>query len=196
MNVLLQQVPALLGVVTGAAITFLLAAAGERARWRRDQATRWDAARMQTYADYADAVKRVVHVATRMAAARGLRHSSEPIAIEEGQVQLALAAQALATHWERVLLLGDRATIEAARTWHQCVWQLEFYARGHLDGADGWQAALDAFERTRAEFYRCARRDLGLGSVDVPPGTVPAWLERYFDARAAAGSDEAGRTDP
>jgi hypothetical protein len=72
MIALLQQLPALVGVIVGAVTTYLLTSAAERTRWRRDHRVRWDGARMQAYVEYGNAVKRVVQAACSMAVTRGL----------------------------------------------------------------------------------------------------------------------------
>lgn len=72
-----------------------------------------------------------------------------------------------AAAWEQVLLIGDPATIAAARNWHQCAWELEAFARGSRTGEQEWYAAVIAANEARAEFYRSARRDLNVSGV--PP---------------------------
>jgi hypothetical protein len=175
LRALLQQLPALLGVVVGVVTTFALTNLGERARWRRDQRVRWDTARLQAYIEYGNAVKRVVQVANRMASARGFPHSAEPVPLDQGQAELAVATADRTARWEAVLLLGHPDTVAAARAWHQRVWQLEYYALGRLTDTDGWARALDEFERTRKEFYRCARNDLGVEGAVTTRSWPPPW---------------------
>ena len=62
-----QQLPALIGVVIGASASYLAGAATERARWRREQASRWDEKRAQAYADYGYAIKNVYVQCRRIA---------------------------------------------------------------------------------------------------------------------------------
>jgi hypothetical protein len=202
MNGLLQQIPALVGVIVGVVTTYVLTTAGERARWRRDQRVRWDEARMGAYVEYGNAVKRVVHVASRMAVTRGLPHSSEPVPLADGLAELNEATAARTATWESVLLLGDPDTITAARAWHQCVWELEFFARGRLTGEDEWTTALADFERTRHDYYRAARHDLGVGSGVPTVSWPPPWYARVADqlrqdppgSNPRAGTDDG--TDP
>ncbi|MFC5098925.1 hypothetical protein [Amycolatopsis plumensis] len=80
--------------------------------------------------------------------------------------------------WETVLLLGDPATIAAARAWHEQAWQLE---RTLDEDSPDKAAFIDAYKNTmrlRNEFYARARADL-----DVASGTLPelTWssLERW-----------------
>ncbi|SNT62694.1 hypothetical protein SAMN05421812_114154 [Asanoa hainanensis] len=182
----MQEFAALIGVVVGGLLTFTLTNLGERARWRRDQRVRWDAARLQSYTEYCNAVKRMVHISTGMAKTRGLQHSSDAVPLARGRVELAAAAGERTARWESVLLLGTPATIDAARAWHQSVWQLEFYARGVLTGQEGWAAALAEYERERAVFYRHARKDLGLEGDASTSSWPPAWYERLDAAQQLA----------
>jgi len=62
--ILLEQLPALVGVVLGAAGGYLINAMADRARWRREKEARWESHRMQTYAAYGHAVKAVTLLAT------------------------------------------------------------------------------------------------------------------------------------
>jgi hypothetical protein len=178
LGAVLQQLPALLGVVVGVAATFLLTTFGERVRWRRDQRVRWDAARLDAYVKYGNSVKQVAHVASCMASARGLPHSSEPVPLDQGQRDLAAATAERTTRWESVLLLGDPEVVAAARAWHQMLWLLEFYARGLLKDREGWVSALLEFEQTRNAFYRAARRDLGVDGTLSAATWPPTWYGR------------------
>jgi hypothetical protein len=180
MHALLQQLPALIGVVIGALASYLTAAAGERARWRREHDERWDAKRLEAYASYGLAVKQFILMASRISASHGLGPRAQPLpASEENLEQLAQAEVDRATAWEQVLLIGDPATIAAARRWHQRAWELEHFARGIRTGSEGWAATYAAADDARAEFYRNARHDLSVvgnlpASGDrLPPVSLP-----------------------
>jgi hypothetical protein len=167
MHALLQQLPALVGVVIGALASYLAGASTERARWRREHAARWDAKRMEAYAGYALTVKTFIVIANRIRAGRDLGSSTQPLQADQGLEKLAEAEIDRAAAWEQVLLIGDPATIAAARNWHQCAWDLESFASGSKTGKQGWYAAVVAANDARAEFYRNARRDLAVAGV--PP---------------------------
>lgn len=107
-NELVQQLPTLLGVGVGALATYATTSLGDRARWQRERASRWDAARMQAYTAYGDTVKRVFNLAIRMAAARGLPHTIEPLNPDaEAMEALNEAEDKRTSAWEAILLLGD-----------------------------------------------------------------------------------------
>jgi len=175
---LVHQLPALVGVGVGALLTYATTFLGERSRWRRERNARWDEARMRAYAEYGDAVKKVTHVASRIAAGRGFPHSVESLAPDaEAMEALSSAGGERARAWEPVLLLGDPETVAAARAWHQALWRLEWYAAGRLTAADQWESVLRDTEVARDRFYDCARRDLGVrgGAVPTPPWP-PQWI--------------------
>jgi hypothetical protein len=163
----------LIGVVVGAFSSYLITSATERSRWRRARAERWDAKRLETYASYANVVKNQLNVAQRISAARGFQHALDPLDPDEGLAMLAEAEHARASEWESVLLIGDADTIAAARTWHEAVWNIELYARGLRDDADGWVRAIAAASAARDALYARVRRDLGIAGPPPPSGNWP-----------------------
>lgn len=160
---LVQQLPALLGVVVGALATYAVQAASERARWRREQSVRWDQSRVQVYAEYSHAIKKLISVAQRIAAHRGAHRLGESLSPEEGRDLLAAAEEERGIRWEAVLLLGSVAAVRAGREWQRSVFRLQQIARG-LEPAESWTAAVEVASRARGAFYEVARRDLGLPS--------------------------------
>lgn len=176
---LVQQLPALVGVGVGALATFATTSLAERNRWRRERAARWDDARMQAYAEYGDAVKKVTHVASRIAAGRGFPHSVEPLQPDAAAMESLEEADGVrARVWERVLLLGDPQTV-AARAWHQAAWRLVWFARGRVTAEDQWEPSIRETEVARDRFYSCARKDLGVRGEAVPtPAWPPEWIRQ------------------
>ncbi|SDK80940.1 hypothetical protein [Streptomyces indicus] len=171
-----DQLPALMGVVVGAVGSYVAASLTERSRWRRARAERWDEKRFTTYVTYANVLKTQLRIAQRVGAARGFENVTDPLDIEDGLVQLAEAETRRASEWEAVLLVGDHATIGAARTWHEAVWNLELYAKGIRSDPAGWSETERRVSAARDEFYACARRDLGISGPPPPPGSWPrAW---------------------
>jgi hypothetical protein len=162
---LVNQVPVLLGVVVGALASYFTTAATERARWKRALDSRWDDRRVEAYASYAQSVKRLINIAGRIAAGRGLGGASEPLSpIQENLDLLAAAEAERGRRWETVLLLGHPQTVAAARNWTEHAWRLEWYARARLTGNNAdWQAARTAADVARHKFYEAARSDLRVG---------------------------------
>ncbi|MFF5225118.1 hypothetical protein [Dactylosporangium sp. NPDC000521] len=184
MNALLEQTPALAGVVVGALLSFVLSAFAERTRWRRDEAVRWDAERMRVYADYGLAVRDMYRVVLSVASHHGYGdHPAQPDRPPDAGAALAAAEAQRAARFEAVLLLGNPATVAAARRWHQAVWHLECFARGRLTDPAGWPPARREFGLARAEYYRAARHDLGITGA-LPSTVIPAWQQSLRQGRA------------
>jgi hypothetical protein len=177
MSVLSQVLP-LVGVLIGALATFAFALMTERTKWKRTQATRWDEKRLTTYMEYASALKKMLAISNRMAATRGVATATaEPIPLEEGHQLLAAAEADRSAKWETVQLLGDPPTVAAARSWHEAVWELEWFARGRLTGDEEFELAYRKAGAARTAYYTAARADLGVSSGVIPDRSgLPAAL--------------------
>jgi hypothetical protein len=123
-KVFLQSLPALIGVLLGALATFIKTQAAERARWHRQQSTRWDDKRLAAYTEYANAVKHVISTAVRLAAVRGIYPDDEWFGRDSTVEDLAEAEEQRTLKWEAVLLLGSNEVIAAGREWHQTAFRL------------------------------------------------------------------------
>ncbi|GIJ52117.1 hypothetical protein Val02_90030 [Virgisporangium aliadipatigenens] len=170
MDALLGQLPALVGVLVGTLGTVLATHVAERSRWSRAQSVRWDDRRVEAYAEYARALKEVSIVTLRLRAATGA-----PDPGPDRQAGLALLAEAEAERskaWERVLLLGDQATVTAARDWSDAVRDLRLAVRA--DAAEGfdWEAGVRHMDTCRDRFYAAARAGLSVGGAVAQA----AWL--------------------
>lgn len=161
---LLNALLPLLGVLIGAAATYMVTMSAEDRRWRRTHSVRWDERRLTAYIEFGESSKQIMSIGHRVAAARGIDATSEPIDIEDGLSQLAAATAARQSKWEAVLLLGAAEAVDAARAWHRAVWKPIAYARGAACDQVTWLAAVDEVDVARDAFYDAARRDLG-----VPP---------------------------
>lgn len=163
-----QQILTLAGVLLGAFATFVVTTLNERGRWRRAMATRWDDARLTAYSEYGDALSTATHLVHRMAAARGLPAGAQAMDVDEGLPLLAEVEQVRASKWQTVLLLGDPATIAAAREWQESVWDLSWIARGRDVTKAEYIALYEEAGRRRDAFYVAARSDLGVTSGELP----------------------------
>jgi hypothetical protein len=103
MSSVTQQLPALIGVVIGASASYLIGAAAERTRWRREQSSRWDGERGYAYAEYAHAVKSLYGQTLRIANSRIKGNRGEPVDCGEGLAELSKLAD------ERTANLGGIA---------------------------------------------------------------------------------------
>lgn len=170
MSGIAQQLPALIGVIIGALASYLAGAATERARWRREESSRWDDRRAQAYADYGRITKNVYVQCRRAASLRGIAGAGDPIGLDRALAELGKLTDERTAIWESVLLLGTPETITAARAWHRRIWQVELFARGERTDLSQWDSLNEQVIDDRTRFYAAARRDLGIKSGDVPPG--------------------------
>jgi hypothetical protein len=177
-KLLLQSLPALIGVLVGALGTFLSSSATERARWRRQQSVRWDEKRLAAYTDYANAVKHVISVAVRLAAARGVYPDDDWLTRENTVADLTEAEDERTLRWEAVLLLGSDSLILAGREWHQSVFRLMRLSCGQPSDMT-WAEAITKTGKARHQFYVAAKADLGVaigGSSDAYEWQMAKWL--------------------
>jgi hypothetical protein len=167
MSSLLQQLPTLLGVVIGSLATYAVTMSAERSRWRRGLAVRWDERRLATYMEYAHAVKKVISVATRLAAQRGVFVGGDGTTEVYRVTDLADAEEQRTIDWEAVLMLGSDDVVIAARQWHDCVFRLQRIAADQATDMS-WRDAVDGTSLARRRFYEAARRDLGVALSRSP----------------------------
>jgi hypothetical protein len=189
MTGVVEQLPALIGVIVGAVASYLVSSATERRRWERHQSTRWDERRAQAYAEYGYAVKNVYYLNGLIANSRGLGPVAEKIDTVEALSELVRLRSERAAKWEHVLLLGSPETVAAAREWHRLVWDMYPFVHGENANLDEWNALFDEISAARTRFYEAARRDLGIKS-----GRLPPW--RRWESRALAGPASATSETP
>jgi hypothetical protein len=167
MPTLAESLPTLLGVALGAAGATLSSLLTDRLRWRREQVVRWDQRRLEAYTAFAATLKEITTLGFRLAAHNDPHTRSIPIERATGLQELAAANLRRTTDWESLLLLGDEATVAAARTWRDATTAFEQQARQETKDATTWQRRIDQMNAARDDFYIAARRSLGVygGSV-------------------------------
>ncbi|MEO3774559.1 hypothetical protein [Micromonospora sp. B9E7] len=191
-----QQLVTVGAVLAGAILSFVGTGLNDRARFRRDHTAKLFEQRSAAYAGYGRAIKACYQLSNRIAAGRGLHAQTPSLSPEDGLPQLEAAAAQRERDWEHVLLLGDPATVEAARTWHRSVWRMEWYAHGWIEGADadGWEEAVANASRARTEFYAAARQSLDIPDVRLTDGIWPVeWMMKRKPARTADEALPKGR---
>ncbi|WP_435204997.1 hypothetical protein [Micromonospora sp. bgisy143] len=177
MSALMDQLPALLGVLVGTGGTILATLIADRSRWQRQQAARWDERRLQAYVEFANAVKEVHTYALRIANLNALRHGVDR---EHALARMEEADIRRTKTWESVLLLGDATSITAAREWRAAVTDIARYARGVTSAGFELAAGLGHANETRDRFYQAARASLGIRGSAVPQSE---WLAGKLDIR-------------
>lgn len=170
MSAFIQQLPALIGVVIGALGSYLASTRGDRARFRREQAARWEERRLTTYADYARSLKKSVTLAYRIAAHLGNDPHPHPLSPEEAAPHLAEATDARDPAGEALLMLGTPDVVEKAREWVVVVMEMEGFLRDQTHSPETWSTMLKRQRAAREKYYAAVRRDLAL-----PPGHSGEW---------------------
>lgn len=170
MGPILQQLITLTGVLLGAGATFAATMYVESSKWRRSVEIRWDERRLTAYSDYAYALKTFKEVLFQLAAARGLPNLTAVSGSPVGPNALADAEAERTVKWEKVLLLGSVEAIASARRWHKAAVEFSHFVLGENTDTVEYLRLFDVMGTRRDEFYACARADLGVRDIELPPG--------------------------
>ncbi|WP_199571495.1 hypothetical protein [Streptomyces murinus] len=170
MSAFIQQLPALFGVVIGAVGSYLAIARGDRIRFHRERATRWEERRLAIYAEYARALKQSVTLTYRIAAHLGVDPHPHPLPPEEAAPLLAEATDARDPAGEALLMLGSTTVVDRAREWVVAVMDMERFLRADTHDPETWRAMMARQRAAREAYYAAVRHDLGL-----PPGHSGEW---------------------
>ena len=193
MRPFLQALPALLGVLFGAAATYLSTTATERSRWRRAQSVRWDERRIAAYTDSAHSLKHLITVIVRIAAFNRVHPEDDPLDPAEGLPLLAAAGEDRTVKWEAVLMLGSPDVIRAARSWHQMASELQALALGRPSGMT-WIESIEATSQARRGFYEAVRRELEI-PISGPTDVFEWQMTKYLESTATPTPPLAAKPD-
>ncbi|MFJ6788101.1 hypothetical protein [Streptomyces angustmyceticus] len=170
MSGFLQQLPALIGVLVGALGSYLATTRGDQARFRREQAARWDERRLAAYTDFARVLKKSVTLTYRIASHLGNDPHPHPLSPEEAAPHVAEASDARDPAGEALLMLGAPDVVAMAREWVVTVMDMEQFLRDRTQSPETWSAHLEKQRTARERYYAAVRRDLAL-----PPGHSGNW---------------------
>jgi hypothetical protein len=167
-----EQLPALGGVIVGAALSFVSGGLAARAQWQRTLSVRWDSARLAAYVEFLGEAKAIAMISLRLGATRGFRPDREPenvvpLGLEEGYALLADADARRSTKIEPILLLSDTPTIASAQALNDILRRMGAVARDDNAALGVWRATRIEYLRARADFYVHARRDLGAARAQI-----------------------------
>jgi hypothetical protein len=163
----------LAGVVLGAAGSFIATTLLERGRSRRDMAIRWDAASLQAFSDYLKAVVGMARMAGQAARQRGWEVNAASRDLDEALRLIEEREDDRTVAFERVRLVADKATIDAAHRLNEAVWELEWLASGREDGSvSAWRAVVEKYLRALDGFHAVTRDRLSMLVPEVEPRVV------------------------
>ncbi|MEU6846535.1 hypothetical protein ABZ930_32185 [Streptomyces sp. NPDC046716] len=170
------QIIPLAGVALGAVTSYLAGSLNERARWRREQSVRWDARRLDAYAEYMHTVKELAARYRRLAAGRGLTTGPEPLEpTADVLAELAALEARRSALSETCALLGDTETNTAAKALDHSLWRLELLARDvPTEAAQNWEQASVQFRQAQQSYIERARTGLGVPGPARRDVTWPA----------------------
>nr|WSY49528.1 hypothetical protein OG999_04765 [Streptomyces sp. NBC_00886] len=170
MSTFIQQLPALIGVVIGALGSYVAIMRGDKARFRRERAARWEERRLDVYAEYARTLKRSVTLTYRVASHLDNDPHPHPLSPTEAAPLLAEATVDRDPSAEALILLGSPEVVEKARVWVGAVMEMERFMRAETHDPDAWQELLERQRAGREGYYAAVRDDLAL-----PPGHSARW---------------------
>ncbi|MFC8918522.1 hypothetical protein ACFT5C_22435 [Streptomyces sp. NPDC057116] len=151
---MVTQVITLVGVLIGALASFLATAMAERAKFRREMATRWDERKLDAYIEYT--IKEILRAArTVFAAWEAGEDRAEGLAALE-------ATEAKRSVLFEGLLLADDDAAELARRVNERTWAVLRLARdpdGEGTPDEVGLAVIDALN----DFHKAAKADLLIG---------------------------------
>ncbi|MEU3082703.1 hypothetical protein AB0391_08025 [Streptomyces albidoflavus] len=156
------QAITILAVVAGALTTHFTNHLLERQRMRHLLLTRWDERKLETYAEYIDAVRTCIYSAVMLYEARtGLGRSER--AVTSLAEELTEAEGVRSRAFERVMLLAEDQVIEAAHGINTATKAIDWRARGTTEGPlEEWRELNREAFRAINRFHESARADLGV----------------------------------
>ncbi|MFJ9009584.1 hypothetical protein [Streptomyces canus] len=170
MSEFIQQLPALIGVVIGALGSYVVVVRGDRVRFQRERAARWEERKLTVYGEYARTLKKSVTLAYRAAAHYGNDRHPHPLTPEEAQPLLTQATIERDPAGEALILLGSPEVVERARVWVVVLLEMEDFLRRQTRDPAAWQAMVERQRAGREGYYAAVREDLAL-----PPGHSARW---------------------
>ena len=167
------QVFTLVGVVLGATGSFIATTLLEREKSRRAMAVRWDEASLQAFSDYLKAVTGMARMAGQAARTYGWDNSAASRELNEALRLMEEREDDRSSAFERVRLVGDKATIDAANRLNNAVWDLEWLASGRKKGSTAaWQTLKDRYRHALDDFHAATRDRLSMLVPEVEPRVI------------------------
>ncbi|WP_406410176.1 hypothetical protein OG923_16830 [Streptomyces halstedii] len=152
------QIFTLVGVLIGALTSYFATTVAERAKFRREMATRWDERKLDTYIEYLTCVKQIQRAAMAAGRAReqGMDAAEALAAMEENENRRSIL-------FETFVLLSNEKAATAAHTVNQRTWELLRTARTPSSGT----AELRPIPLVEAlnVLHEAARSDLTISSA-------------------------------
>jgi hypothetical protein len=116
------QLITLLGVTIGALASFVTTRLVDRSRWQREKALRWDTKRLESYGEFASALREFITIGYRISAGRGLPASAHPLDTTTGLPALATVPAILENPQSRSLKFPSWLSAQRVVAEISCCW--------------------------------------------------------------------------
>ncbi|MFJ8865997.1 MULTISPECIES: hypothetical protein [unclassified Streptomyces] len=157
-----EQLVTIAAVLLGALTTHLTTYIMERSRNKYAMLTRWDDRKIDAYEGYVDRLRAGVFLAVQLYEHKeGIRESGKPEAdlLEE----LREAARLRGRAFERVMMLGGDAVVEAGHQLNAAALAIDWQADGRTVGTlEEWRTRHRTAFREINDFHEAVRVDLGV----------------------------------
>ncbi|MBQ0830849.1 hypothetical protein [Streptomyces tagetis] len=157
---MVTQIITLVGVLIGALASFVATTVAERAKFRREMATRWDERKLDAYIQYTSCVKEILRAARVVFAAREAGEDRSP-----GLAAMESAESKRSLLFEGLVLLADEDAAKIANRINERTWAVLRQARDP-EGTDGTpEEARLAVIHALNDFHKAAKADLLMGNA-------------------------------
>jgi hypothetical protein len=155
----------LVGVLVGAASTYLAGYLVERSKDRRGLVLRWDERKLDTYVSYVAHVRDVIYAAVLLFEVReGMRSMDKTV--DQLTLGIVEAERSRALLFEQLVMLGGVSVVDVGHELNKAVHAIDWRARALTDGdLPEWRELhVRAFQLIN-EFHNAARADLGVAGL-------------------------------
>lgn len=124
LSIMATQIFTLVGVLIGALTSYFATTTAERAKFRREMATRWDERKLDTYIEYLSCIKEIQRAAMEAGRVRNQgADASDPLN------EMEASENRRSILFETFILLSNEQAATAAHTVNQRTWELLRIAR-------------------------------------------------------------------
>ena len=176
LTALVSLLAGLIGISSGAWLSYKFGDRAEQTRWQRAHLFRWDVNRLAVYSEYVEALKTEVRCCLTVASCLNLIERKVYTPIGEAQRALEDIANRRAACFDKLLLLADPSTVEAARAWQNSVRKLsDSLSLDPMSSRIEFNVLVEATGDNRDLFQNAARASLGNEAVPAPDRTSRKW---------------------
>jgi len=152
----------LIGVIVGAAMSWLGSALNDRRKERHEGRMLVRGEKLDAYASFSAATKEYMAVLYRVAAHRGVDDQTERLSLAKAEPLLSEAFQARDRAFEQIRIVGSDESIARARAWVKQIYEMRNYLWARRVVELEWAALRDRANETRDAFHEQVRQELAV----------------------------------